>query len=157
MSWFFTLGGQSIGASASVLPMYIDLSFIFSFLSKNLGHKQYLSHMVLGTITCVDTHKGLQIAHRTLSYCHNDHLYTEGQHCLIGVGNRLYLFLKKEEQCSGLPQGARKPSQFSELRILALNKSREGTCQKNQIQNLKPSFNFPEATLYKSAPFVKQS
>ena len=83
--------------------------------------------MVLGTITCVDTHKGLQIAHSTFNYCHNDRLHTEGQHCPTGVGNKLYLFLKKEEQCPGLPQGARKPSQFSELRILALNKSQEGT------------------------------
>ena len=30
-------------------------------------------------------------------------------------------------------------------------KSQEGTWQKNQIQNLKLSFSFPEAILYKSA------
>ena len=51
----------------------------------------------------------------------HDHLHTEGQHCLIGVGNKLYLFLKKEEQCSV-------------LRRLVLTKARKGHGKKTKYR-----------------------
>ena len=58
-------------------PGYWSFSFSISpsneyctcFLSTNVEQKQYW-HRVLGTITYVDTHKGLQIGHSTVNYCH---------------------------------------------------------------------------------------
>ena len=71
--------------------------------------------MVLVMIMCVDTHKEFKkrITQSTIVTLPS------------WVGNKLK-FLTREEQCSGLLQEARKPSQFSMLRRLALTKARKG-------------------------------